>query len=449
MIVRGIVVDIVRPFSKSHGVFIDAGLSNVEEIKICARKDCLYAYITISKKLPPPRKLEECLCSSRSTLTFGKSLLAIMEFSLRIRSFIFIALWHILLGNVQAAVNSSVSSSDTPPVITKDTPENDPNYKAPLFPLLGFEPYAKNPIMSPNPANNWESAYLYNPSAIVLDDKVFLLYRAQNKTKTSSIGLAWSTDGYHFTRYNKPILEGTEWYEHIGGCEDPRVVRIDGTFYLTYTGYDNTTARLCLATSTDLVHWEKHGPLFPDFTDLWFNWQNPQNNAVVRKGWSKSGAIIPERQPNGYYYMHFGDSRWFTANSTDLIHWQTTNIGGTPFAQPLTVWEQGLIEPGPPPIKTRDGKWLQIYNGQATGPGGYKPTAYGTGEMLLDPVNSPDAPLARLERPVLEPSAKTDIEGQVDNVVFSEGLVQFKGKWFLYYGSGDSYLSVATAPVQP
>ncbi|KAJ5883075.1 uncharacterized protein N7473_009961 [Penicillium subrubescens] len=329
--------------------------------------------------------------------------------------------------------------------------QNEVNYTAPYFPLLGFEQYAGNPIMRPDASHPWESAYLYNPSAIVMDDMVFLLYRAQDAQKTSSIGLAWSSDGYSFTRYSQPIIAPTEPYETPGGCEDPRVVRVDGTFYLTYTAYDGKVARLCLATSTDLVNWKKYGPILPDFIETVYNWREPvtyfSSNAP---GWTKSGAIIDERQPDGYYYMQFGDTYLYTANSTDLIHWEVSG-DGKPFAPLMNVWEQALTESGPPPIKTRDGKWLKIYNGMATGGvGGYAVGQYSTGQMLIDPANSPlGPPIARLETPILQPTTATEITGQVDNVVFSEGLVQFKGKWLLYFGAGDAFLSVAQTPVQP
>lgn len=109
------------------------------------------------------------------------------------------------------------------------------------------------------------------------------------------------------------------------------------------------------------------------------------------------------------------------------------------------------MESASPPIKTRDGKWLKIYNGMATGgAGGYTVGQYSTGQMLIDPANNPlGPPIARLETPILQPTTATEITGQVDNVVFSEGLVQFKDKWLLYFGAGDAFLSVAQAPVQP
>jgi hypothetical protein len=74
--------------------------------------------------------------------------------------------------------NSSIPivySSNTVPTIGQNSVDNDANYTAPYFPLLGFKEYPNNPILSPNPAQNWESAYLYNPSAIVVDGKVWLL----------------------------------------------------------------------------------------------------------------------------------------------------------------------------------------------------------------------------------------------------------------------------------
>ena len=60
-----------------------------------------------------------------------------------------------------------------------------------------------------------------------------------------------------------------------------------------------------------------------------------------------------------------------------------------------------------------------------------------------------DGPIARIQNPMIVPSGMEEQEGQVDQVVFAEGLVQFKGKWFLYFGQADSTLGVATADVQP
>ena len=360
------------------------------------------------------------------------------------------------------SIAQNASSADTLPFnITRTTVEGDSNYSAPIFPILPFNKYAGNPILTPNPANSWESAYLYNPTAIVLNETIFLLYRAQNESKTSSIGLAWSTDGVNFTRYNDPIIYATEPWETIGGTEDPRIVRVNGTFYVTYTGYDNVTAQLCLATSTDLLNWTKHPPLFPGYTDVAFS---DIDVPSARINHTKSGAIVKEPTSDGLYHMYFGDSFFYHATSPDMLNW-TALPSDNYFAAPLNPWENRLIEPGPAPIKTRDGKWILVYNGMTTGRAGYPQNQYSVGPMLIDPslsfqpnISVPegmyqpalrDGPVARIQNPLLVPEAGNEQQGQVDQVVFAEGLVQFKGKWYLYFGQGDSELGVAIADVQP
>jgi predicted GH43/DUF377 family glycosyl hydrolase len=297
------------------------------------------------------------------------------------------------------------------------------------FPLGPFEKYAGNPILRPDPAHDWESAYLYNPAAIVVRDRVALLYRAQNAAKVSAIGLAYSSDGLHFSRRPEPVLTPTEPYESQG-VEDARVVRVGRTYYMTYTGYDGTSALLCLATSSDLVHWRKHGPLFPDFRDP----------LAGGKPWSKSGAILATPVA-GSYWMWFGDSNLYWARSGDLLRWETGGVDD-PAARPVFAWESSLIEPGPPPILTSDGKILLIYNGRAAGGGGYREGQYSGGQMLFDP-GDPTQAVARLERPFIEPTAADEQNGQVNDVVFSEGLAHFRGSWFLYFGMADSVLGAA------
>ena len=50
---------------------------------------------------------------------------------------------------------------------------------------------------------NWEERNVLNPTAVVRNDTVFLLYRAQDLQGTSRIGMAWSTDGLNFTKFNE------------------------------------------------------------------------------------------------------------------------------------------------------------------------------------------------------------------------------------------------------
>lgn len=134
---------------------------------------------------------------------------------------------------------------------------------------------------------HWEAKDVYNPAAVVRNGKVYLLYRAEDTLKsvdgTSRIGLAVSKDGIHFKRQAKPILfpenDFMKPYEWAGGCEDPRIVETNnGRYIVTYTTYDGKTARLCVASSSNLQKWKKHGLAF--------------KQEKYRNLWSKSGAII-------------------------------------------------------------------------------------------------------------------------------------------------------------
>jgi predicted GH43/DUF377 family glycosyl hydrolase len=295
------------------------------------------------------------------------------------------------------------------------------------YPLGPFVRDPANPILRPT-NRRWESRFVFNPAAVVKDGLVHVLYRAQGPDGRSSIGLATSSDGVHFERRNKPVMEASEPYELPGGCEDPRVIEVGGTYYMTYTGYDGTSARLCLATSRDLLRWTKHGPLFPNF----------RTRGVVGKPWSKSGAILTTPL-NGRYIMYFGDKDIYFAWSSDLIKWTPGSVDEPVMRPQPGTYSEELLEPGPPPLITENGYILLIHNAAAHDPDGK--LIYRAGQALIDPAE-PTEELARLTTPFLVPETPEEIAGQVNNVVFVEGLVAYKGEWLLYYGQGDAGVGV-------
>ena len=304
------------------------------------------------------------------------------------------------------------------------------------FPLGPFTPYAENPILRPQ-GDTWESSSVYNPAAVVKDDQVVLLYRAHADDIISHVGLATSDDGIHFERRPEPVLSPSEPYDEFG-VEDPRVTEIDGTYYLTYSGWDRTNAQLCLATSTDLVTWEKHGPMFDDFNTF-----EPQGNGVPGP-WSKAGGILPT-PINGRYLMYFGEGSIWYAWSDDLLHWEPG-----PQDEPLMVptppgtFGEFLVEVGPPPIRTSNGLILLVHNAAVKFDDGT--VRYTCGQLLFHP-DRPTEIMAQMNYPWLEPTTYEDQHGLVSNVTFVEGLVHFKGTWFAYYGQSDSTLGVATYQV--
>lgn len=300
------------------------------------------------------------------------------------------------------------------------------------FPLGPFTPYAGNPILRPR-GDGWESASVYNPAAVVHDDQVVLLYRAHADDIVSHVGFASSDDGIAFDRHPEPVLSPSEDYDKFG-CEDPRVTAIDGTYYLTYTGWDRRSAQLCLATSTDLMSWTKRGPLFPDFNTFL-----PRGNGVDGP-WSKAGAIVPEKVGDRYL-MYFGEGSIWWAWSEDLLHW-TPCSNDEPLLAPTPPGTFGdyLVEVGPQPVFTDDGLILLLHNAAVKNPDGT--VRYTCGQLLFHP-ERPGEVMAQMNYPWLEPSSYEDQHGLVSNVTFVEGLVHFRGAWLAYYGQSDSTLGVA------
>lgn len=270
-----------------------------------------------------------------------------------------------------------------------------------------------NPILEPR-GDGWEALAVFNPSVLYEDGRFIMVYRAQDRRGVSRLGLATSTDGLRFEREPDPILE-PEGPGEAGGVEDPRVTKIGSTYYLTYTAYDGrSVAQTSLATSTDLRKWRRLG-------------------AIVTTPWNKAGAILGEKL-GSLYFMYFGDKVVQLATSPDLERW-------TPEAQPVLAprpgsWDEGGVEPGPPPIRTRAGLLL-IYNGRD------RNNVYAVGAALFSP-GDPGQVLARTEKPILRVETPYERGGTVPNVVFAEGLVIRDGVWYLYYGAGDKVIGLAT-----
>lgn len=287
-----------------------------------------------------------------------------------------------------------------------------------------------DPILSPR-GKSWESAGTFNPAVIIHNGKFVMLYRAQDAQGTSRLGYAESSDGTRFKRRDEPVLSPEADYEKDGGVEDPRLVAIDGTYYLTYTGYNKKDAQLCLATSKDLLHWQRQGVILPAYKGHW------------NVGWTKSGAIVPEKI-NGRYWMYFlGTSADKTdqmglASSTDLIHWtEATAVPVLP--RRPGQFDSRVVEPGPSPIITKEGI-VMVYNAADD------KLVYRTAIAVFDR-HDPRRLLWRSGGPVFSPETDWERIGQVPNVVFVEGMATVGKNYYFYYGAADKYIGVAEVPV--
>src|ERR1035437_8560949 len=112
----------------------------------------------------------------------------------------------------------------------------------------------------------FENEGVLNPAVIREGDSVHIYYRAVQQGNRSSIGYCRLDGPLNLVeRWDKPLISSEFDYE-TQGVEDARITKIDDLFYMTYTGYDGTNARGALATSKDLLHFEKQGLIVPPMT---------------------------------------------------------------------------------------------------------------------------------------------------------------------------------------
>ena len=341
----------------------------------------------------------------------------------------------------------------------------------PDWALGGFiRPEKANPIITPNPSSRfdcpmqgkkvgWEESDVFNPAATVRDGKICILYRAEDNSatgigkRTSRIGLAESEDGIHVQRRSTPVLypdkDNMKEYEWPGGCEDPRVAMTEeGVYVMAYTSWNRKVPRLCIATSRDLIKWEKHGPAFAKAYNGRFKDMACKSGSMVTK--IENGKQVLAKI-DGKYFMYWGEHMVGAATSDDLINWTPVLDDKNELAVVIKPRDQyfdsALTECGPPAVMTDKGIVL-LYNGKNQTNDNrrdkrFTAGAYCAGQILTD-AKDPMRVLQRLDVPFFRPMASFEKSGQyVDGTVFIEGLVFFKNKWYLYYGCADSQVGVA------
>lgn len=305
-----------------------------------------------------------------------------------------------------------------------------------------------NPVLVANVKNKWEAGAVFNCSVVHENNSFHLLYRAVAsgfsplpsggyKNYISSIGYAKSKDGLHFERRKYPIIKPQYQWERFG-CEDPRVTKLNDTYYIFYTAlsepaYSTTERgiRIALATTKDFKKIRKYGVVGPNIT-------------------SKAATLFPEKI-QGKVSMVF---TWRSDSPDSSIAYVTFENESQVIRPPKGYWEKisadikkHLIlqapksclrgpEVGAPPIKTKKG-WLLIYCGAA------QKRIWSISAALLD-IKNPQCLIAKSRGPILEPEKPYELRGLVANVAFPSGAVIRGNKLFVYYGAADKTCCLAT-----
>ncbi|MFH1454711.1 MAG: hypothetical protein ABIF22_00045 [bacterium] len=309
----------------------------------------------------------------------------------------------------------------------------------------------KNPLVSPGIINGkkWMTECVFNPAAIVVNDKTHLLFRAIGSDGISRIGHTSSKNGIDFNEiYPEPVFcldrsqskQGVERKEFDtvkypsggswGGCEDPRLVKVDDKIYMTFNAFDGWNFIRVGYTSIN----EK------DFENCKWNWSKPKlisPKGEVNKNW----VIFPEKINGKFAILHsltpevqidYVDSLDDLASGKQKIK---SKFGRKVSRQTWDTWLRGA---GPPPLKTDDG-WLIFYHALSAN----ETHKYKLGAMLLD-LHNPKKIIARSSAPILLPDMWYENDWK-PGIVYTCGVVVRDDTMFVYYGGGDKYICVATA----
>jgi predicted GH43/DUF377 family glycosyl hydrolase len=312
----------------------------------------------------------------------------------------------------------------------------------------------------------FENDSVLNPAIMQEGTTIHMLYRAVRNGNYSTVGYC-KLDGplKVVERSNTPLLIPLT-DDASKGIEDPRIVKIDGIYYITYTAYNGINALGALVTSNDLKTFERQGIIVPKYTFDQFKRLAECNNLVNAKYfrhvrhfdpieqvylWDKDVTFFPRRIDGKLAFLHrirpgiqlvmVNDLKELTKDFWDhyFLHFNKHII-----LDPVGVnHESGYIGAGAPPIETELG-WLLIYHGVYDTSEGY---IYSAAAALLD-INDPTKVIARLIDPLFIPEFDYELNGVVNNVVFPTGTALFEDELYIYYGAADKCIACASVSLK-
>jgi predicted GH43/DUF377 family glycosyl hydrolase len=279
---------------------------------------------------------------------------------------------------------------------------------------MKLQRYSGNPILTPNPDNDWEALNVFNGGVVFSDGLFVMLYRAQGLDYVSTIGGAVSVDGVHFNRFQEPVLSPHDEWDAMG-LEDPRITYLadEGRYIMAYTAYSPKGITPMFAESKNLYEWKQIGSL-------------------VKGEDNKDHVLFPRRISGRYVSFHRRPPGIWLAYSDDLHTWTDFEPLMAPRPE---LWDNNRIGAGGVPIETDQG-WLCIYHSYD------HQKVYRLGTCLLD-LDDPSRVISRPKDFILEPEEPWELEGDVPNVVFSTANPVVNGKVYVYYGGADRVIGLA------
>lgn len=311
-----------------------------------------------------------------------------------------------------------------------------------------------NPVLRPG-IHPWQAEAVFNPAALILNGRTHLVYRAVGTDGVSRLGYASSSNGLvfderlpypiyasdnprnipgHSQRYDLVMYpSGGSW----GGCEDPRMIEIDGRIYITlniFDGWDFIRVA-CISISSE------------DFAAKRFNKMSSPTLLSKPGQRHKNWVLFPEKINGKFAILHSISPKIEIAycNSLDAVgttepHIESWEGARASVAARDRYWDNFVRSAGPPPLRTPHG-WLLFYHANDK----REAHRYKLGAMLLD-LADPSRILYRSASPVLEPDQDYENDGK-PGIVYACGATLKDGMVYVYYGGADRVICVAFAPL--
>jgi beta-1,2-mannobiose phosphorylase / 1,2-beta-oligomannan phosphorylase len=312
---------------------------------------------------------------------------------------------------------------------------------------------------------SFEDEAVLNPATYQDGNTIHMFYRAVRKGNHSTVGYCKLEGPLEVVERKDSFLIGPQFDYELQGVEDPRIVKIDDLYYLTFAAYDGMNALGGLATSKDLVNFEREGLIVPEITFEHFKKLAEYSMTLNEKYsrfhsyfhpsatpekiillWDKNVVFFPRRINNKLFFLHRikPDIQLVCMDKlSDLtpVFWENyfQHFADNIVICPKYEHEISYLGAGCPPIETPDG-WLMIYHGVYDSANGY---VYCACAALLD-LENPQKEIARLPYPLFKPELEWEVKGDVNNVVFPTGTALFDDTLYIYYGAADTRIACAS-----
>ena len=282
--------------------------------------------------------------------------------------------------------------------------------------------YEGNPIIVPGQIKGVNS--VFNSAVVPFEGGYAGVFRCDEQDRAMTLHPGFSSDGIRWDISPERIrllCDDPEIATHGYGY-DPRVIPLDGTYYVCWCN-DYHGPTIGLARTDDFQTYHQMENLLP-----------PYNRNGVLFPRKIKGKFAMLSRPSDRGHTPFGDI--FYSESPDLEHWGHHRF----VISPKGGWQSTKVGAGPTPIETDEG-WLLFYHGVITQCNGFE---YSFGAALLD-LDQPWKVIYRTASYLMGPRTLYERVGDTSNVVFPCAALADAptGRITIYYGAADTVTALA------